>query len=94
MALEPLSHLLRKTIVTKKLHTTGYMGIILHTLTGYVGETIEHGHMKHGVLYIRIVDHGKKMNIFRDKKKIIELLHKTLGEYGYNIRVQDIRFMN
>ncbi len=69
------------------------MGIILHTLTAHLGETIDHGHMKHGVLYMRIADHGKKMQIFRDKKDIIALLHKTMGEYGYNIRIQDIRFM-
>lgn len=91
--MEQLAHLLRKTAATKKLHSTWYMGIILRIIGDVIGVVPEHGYIKHGVLILRIADHGKKMILFREKTVILEKIMTTLKEYGYTIRVQDIRFM-
>ena len=69
------------------------MGIILRIIGDVIGVVPEHGHIKHGVLILRIADHGKKMILFREKTVILEKIMTTLKEYGYTIRVQDIRFM-
>lgn len=68
------------------------MGIILHTIEEFIWQKPEHWFIKHGVVYVKLADHGKKMQLFQQKKEALENIQKVLTEYGYKIQVQDIRF--
>ena len=87
-----LSHVLRKAVVSKKLSQTSHVGIALHAISEHIDHKITVGHIKNGILFLSLPNHGKKMLLYREKWAILQEIHKKLGEYGYAIKIKDIRF--
>ena len=76
-----LSHILRKTVTKKNLATPSYMGVILHAIDQLIGEKPESGFIKHGVVYVKILDQGKKIKLFQEKPRFLKKIQETLDEY-------------
>lgn len=87
-----LSHVLRKAVVSKKLSHTSHVGIALHAISEHIDYKVTIWHIKNGILFLSLPNHGKKMLLYREKWVILQEIHKKLGEYGYAIKIKDIRF--
>lgn len=68
------------------------MGVILHVIDQHIGEKPESGFIKHGVVYIKMVDQGKKIQLFQEKQSLVKKIQDTLSDYWYKIKISDIRF--
>ena len=87
-----LSHVLRKAVVSKKLIQTSHVGIALHVISEHIDYKVTTGYIKNGTLFVTLPNHGKKMILYRDKMTILQEIHKKLGDYGYALKIKDIRF--
>ncbi len=91
--MQHLSHFLRKAVSTKKLQTTSHVWIALHTLSEHVDYKITAGYIKNSILFVTIPDHGKKLLLHRDKLRLLQKIQSRFVEYGYAVKIKDIRFM-
>lgn len=91
--LESLSHLLRKTATKKHLAAPSYLGIALSIIEKHIGEKPEKGFIKHGVLHVYLKDHGKKMQLFQQKKQILGKIEESFVKYWYKIKIREIKSM-
>jgi Dna[CI] antecedent, DciA len=77
--MQSLSHALRKAVSKHhNISEAALVGLVMHIVGKYLETTIDKGYIRHNILFLTLTDHAKKIQIFQQKKVLMDHIHVEL----------------